>query len=171
MYSAWRKTNIHESCSLSDVRRSVNRTWRSGLRTSVTFLHTSVTFLHTSVTFLHTAVEFLHTSVTFLLTSVAFLDTSVAFLHALVTFLHNTLLRIAHTVLVVCGKTERHSDCRKETIHGRGSEFTAFATSSRHHNSLSFSDAGITSLVTHCLRISLSPYIPRRHQQPAAGYF
>ena len=76
--------------------------------TSVTFLHTSVTFLHTSVTFLHTSVTFLHTSVT---------------------FLHSTLLRIAHTVLVVCGKTERHSDCRKETMHGRGSELTAFARS------------------------------------------
>ena len=35
----------------------------------------------------------------------------------------------SHTVLVVCGKTERHSDCRKETMHGRGSEFTAFARS------------------------------------------
>ena len=129
---------MHEGCSLSNIRRSINRKWRSGLRTSVTFLHTSVTFLHTSATIFHTSVTILHTSATilhtsatilhtsvaFLHTSVAFLHTSVTFLHTSVTFLQSTFLRIAHTVLVVCGKIERHSDCRKETMHGGRSEFT-----------------------------------------------
>ena len=103
MYSVWRKTSMHEGCSLSNIRRSINRKWRSGLRTSVTFLHTSVTFLHTSatifhtsVTILHTSATILHTSATILHTSVAFLHTSVAFLHTSVTFLH-TSVTFLHT--------------------------------------------------------------------------